>query len=734
MTVHAVNLALLKRAKNSVIGNPTAKLALAHDDTFIAALVDCVGNPLFTGDPQALAAHDEVRIEAAHVIASLSYGSSDALRTLLRFNAHQAFLYAISVFQPTEPPRLKAAFARALRALAVAIADAVGPSQWGLRNDAPVDVRNEARMALDYLFQVDILDIYLPLLTEPSLQTSTPIAQLLGSAVRNEEHQAAVADWLPPVERLKEVKGKRGWEKLDATKSPSRQGGWVTRQLTALLQRKDSKVQEAVLGAVACLARDNPTVAAGLAKASPDREATLTLILSFCRSRVTEVRLSACHCATQIIRAGFGNYALAVDDSPVLTVMYAVNHCIESESESPHTRTKACFTLYRLVRDKKELCDIAEQRGALDKLAKLIKDITPTDQSPEWQEDELESISCLREAAFMAVAAISLFHDKIRCQVTDGLGLVPAIQVSLSHPHLGVRYAACQCVRSISRSVAVLRTNIVDSGVGMAAYRLFQKQDEDRQVTFAASSVVCNLVNECSPLRNVLIDQGLLPRLVQLFHSGDSNLRLNALWAVKNLLYHASSDVKRRVMDAIGWHNFAILLMDPDPTIQEQAFHVARHIADNTDDVELLFHELGCDVLGLVAMGMQSENDDVLHQAICVLANIANSPTRQDNILSNVRLLEALKQCLTDSKVEVRRPAVGCILELVKANPRSHKALHDVGIDSTLRHIGDYAGSAMSMSPIVRYSAGLNLSMEDEVREKAREALHWLEHGAEMYI
>lgn len=56
------------------------------------------------------------------------------------------------------------------------------------------------------------------------------------------------------------------------------------------------------------------------------------------------------------------------------------------------------------------------------------------------------------------------------------------------------------------------------------------------------------------------------------------------------------------------------LLMDPDPAIQEQAFHVARHIADGTDDVELLFHELGSDVLGLVAMGMQSENDDVLQQ------------------------------------------------------------------------------------------------------------------------
>ena len=33
--------------------------------------------------------------------------------------------------------------------------------------------------------------------------------------------------------------------------------------------------------------------------------------------------------------------------------------------------------------------------------------------------------------------------------------------------HVGTRYAACQSVRALSRAVAVLRTNIVDSGLGM---------------------------------------------------------------------------------------------------------------------------------------------------------------------------------------------------------------------------------------------------------------------------
>ena len=83
----------------------------------------------------------------------LLLGSPQALRSLLHANAHQAFLYAISRFDPSEPTATKAAFARALRAIAAACAELVGPSQWGLRDDSS-PVREEAKLVLDYFFQV----------------------------------------------------------------------------------------------------------------------------------------------------------------------------------------------------------------------------------------------------------------------------------------------------------------------------------------------------------------------------------------------------------------------------------------------------------------------------------------------------------------------------------------------------------------------------------------------------
>ena len=91
----------------------------------------------------------------------------------------------------------------------------------------------------------------------------------------------------------------------------------------------------------------------------------------------------------------------------------------------------------------------------------------------------------------------------IRCDITDNLRLIPFISVALSHRYAGVRYGACQCVRALSRSVAVVRTSLFDSDLGRSLYQTFSNDTEDPRVTYAALLAVCNLVNEHSPMREV---------------------------------------------------------------------------------------------------------------------------------------------------------------------------------------------------------------------------------------
>jgi hypothetical protein len=41
MTIQTVNVSTLKRVKNNVIGNPSAKLSLSQDELFVATSVSC---------------------------------------------------------------------------------------------------------------------------------------------------------------------------------------------------------------------------------------------------------------------------------------------------------------------------------------------------------------------------------------------------------------------------------------------------------------------------------------------------------------------------------------------------------------------------------------------------------------------------------------------------------------------------------------------------------------------
>ena len=144
------------------------------------------------------------------------------------------------------------------------------------------------------------------------------IAQLLGAALRAPNHRTAVAEWVPPAERIRDApRGRRRWERPE-TVAPAQSsgGGWVARRLTTLLRCRDVKVQETALNALAALAKDNHDVAVHLAKVPVGRSGPgtsifyiscsflilsvmsessppLTLALGLCKSRSTDVQLAA---------------------------------------------------------------------------------------------------------------------------------------------------------------------------------------------------------------------------------------------------------------------------------------------------------------------------------------------------------------------------------------------------------------------------------------------------------
>ena len=68
---------------------------------------------------------------------------------------------------------------------------------------------------------------------------------------------------------------------------------------------------------------------------------------------------------------------------------------------------------------------------------------------------------------------------------------------------VSVLIAACGAARALSRSVSVLRTTLIDSGVAEPVFRLLQHSEIEVQI--AATATVCNLLTDVSPMREVSV-------------------------------------------------------------------------------------------------------------------------------------------------------------------------------------------------------------------------------------
>lgn len=121
----------------------------------------------------------------------------------------------------------------------------------------------------------------------------------------------------------------------------------------------------------------------------------------------------------------------------------------------------------------------------------------------------------------IALASLAFQHEPTRSFIAETTPpFLPHLHRALSHPSYGVRAAACQLTRALSRTVAILRTSLVDSGVGEQVVEVLKREVEAHRseggevdekelgerawtVEVAATATICNLIADFSPLKAV---------------------------------------------------------------------------------------------------------------------------------------------------------------------------------------------------------------------------------------
>lgn len=321
---------------------------------------------------------------------------------------------------------------------------------------------------------------------------------------------------------------------------------------------------------------------------------------------------------------------------------------------SPHwiIKEQAPAVLALLAGDSPELQRAAVEAGAIKKLSQLLKesyDPLPinslaslwTPQHSDLEDTESNASATrlgapglpavayhatrTRESVLVALAAIASLRDEHRKSIIDN-GVVPFVIESLkpfnaslagtsipqplkddspkNNKTLGgnpsfVILAACGTARALSRSVSTLRTSLMDAGLADPLFVLLRNQNTDIQV--AATAVICNLVLEFSPMREVgisaskslayftnssskkIIDAGILKILCEHAHSTKPSLRLNSIWALKHLVLTASNSLKITCLDELGpAYLRQVILNDSEDFSSAQVFRGDKDAAYGT--------------------------------------------------------------------------------------------------------------------------------------------------------
>ncbi|KAI5477426.1 Armadillo repeat containing protein [Pseudohyphozyma bogoriensis] len=773
----AETLAVLSRIKNGIIGANQRKIALLRSGG-VTSLVPLVAGDAGTAPHESL----ELAIQAATVLGSLSMPTAEAVLILLQSQAHKALVDALSNLSRSDlssnlsagglPFRLLEALLRSIKALYCDLVRVVGPRAWGtdvigastgFQQDvevkwelpsikgkekdsgmevegstpgpvlASVDLRALADEALDLVYtsreiSTESIDM------DPGPSSASPEARLARTDVLAflleilfdcSQFSASSSDFgdtaiVPSSSRLKIadmvcsfMAGTiRSAGQREVVLGEVEEADVVMRALYRLIVFGNGKVQEAALHALTALSRDFKPIAKE--HAIHDQTEINSVILELTQSPNASLRLAALTCQTISYKALRAlNYFAAPSTSAEPLVPIFLN-LIATE---PALRANAAFTFAYLLSDNEPLQSTAVKQSTLEVLYAVLQEPPRVDQ-PYETAASLEEAARLREGALLVIACIAGNRSDTYKQHILSAKLLPTLVDSLSHPSAGVRAAACHCLRGVARSVNVLRTSLVEMGAARPIYNLL-RDGEDLLVQIMALTVVSNLVLEFSPMRQVLLSYGCVPRLCKLARHPDTTLKINALWAIKNLSYQSSSAFKSTIANDLGWSYLGDLIGDTNPEISEQGLGILRNIVLTGDEEPITgLKEIGEDrMLSLVENSIASNVKANVLNAIYIVVNLATANEASKlAIVARDRLLRLIISHFNDDQAEIRSASVWTIINLSYRDSRSSTfSRKPVEILTKLRSLG-----------VEHRLRGMVTDPSLDVRERVQQALEVL--------
>ncbi|KAF9101892.1 hypothetical protein BGX27_011284 [Mortierella sp. AM989] len=238
--------------------------------------------------------------------------------------------------------------------------------------------------------------------------------------------------------------------------------------------------------------------------------------------------------------------------------------------------------------------------------------------------------------------------------------------------------------------------------------------DSDPGVLSSATATLCNIVLYVSPMKKSIMERGIVAKFVQMIGYGDNVVRLNAVWAIKNLVFEADPDVKETVMRQFGYHNLARLLNDDELAIQEQALNLVRNlVCKKEQDIDQVFNGLGHgQLLGIIEDKLTWDDQRLLEHALYVLANIATgSEYHKQSIMKRPAILKYVLGLMSHESAAIRVASIWVFINLTWPDEKINSGVHERV--TQLRSLG-----------VEDRLQSLNSDHNLDVRDRVKTALH----------
>ncbi|QIX02497.1 hypothetical protein AMS68_008014 [Peltaster fructicola] len=255
----------------------------------------------------------------------------------------------------------------------------------------------------------------------------------------------------------------------------------------------------------------------------------------------------------------------------------------EQQPEDRIVKEQACEVLHDLIKNSKDLQLAAADGGAIKSVCSTLRKSfqsisaakrvwTPHKTIPGHNSKEgacmlgepglsAEVIHTMRRraGALHALASLADKEDSHRKLIVDANvisylieGLKPLNQSGgqVEGNTTDVMVAACRAAQNMSRSVAILRTTLIDAGIAKPILVLLEHPLLEMKI--AATDACTNLVLNFSPMRDTLLALGVAQTLCRHTKSGPPALRRSSLWAFKHLILQATAEFKYQALEQLG--------------------------------------------------------------------------------------------------------------------------------------------------------------------------------------